>query len=144
MRLLPLFNLRSASAMDVLTTSFSEPRSAVSTSAACGDSGRLDSGVGGDLALVMLAQQPVHEAGDGTQGRLERLAVRRVPRIRQQRDIDRAIALLLRHLDLPHGAILVVLALHDQDRHADMGERIAEIPLAELGIEPGAAPAVER
>src|SRR5262245_66491200 len=25
-----------------------------------------------------------------------------------------------------------------------MGERIAEIPLAELGIEPGAAPAVER
>src|SRR5262249_61984897 len=40
-------------------------------------SGRLDFGVGGDLALVMLAQQPVHEAGDGTQGRLGRLAVRR-------------------------------------------------------------------
>src|SRR5262245_15863295 len=114
------------------------------TSGARSGSGRLDFGMGGDLALVMLAQEPVDEVGDRSQGRLGRLAVRRVPRIRQQRDVDRAIALLLRYLDLPRGAILVVLALHDQDRHADMGERIAEIPLAELGVEPGAAPAVER
>ena len=105
--------------------------------------GQARAGMRGEIAFVVVAQQPVGEFGDHAQGRLGRLAVRRVPRVRQQRDLDRAIALLLRHLDLPHGAVLVVLALHDQDRHADMGERVGQVPFAELGIEPGAAPVVE-
>ena len=60
------------------------------------------------------------------------------------RHIDRAIALLLRDLDLPHGAVLVVRALHDRDRHADIGEIFGDIPVAEFRIEPGAVPAIER
>ncbi len=91
------------------------------TPAARGGSGRPDFAGRGNIAFVMLAQEPVDEVGDRPQRRLGRLAVGRVPRIRQQRDIDRAIALLLRHLDLQHGAVLVILALYDQDWHPDMG-----------------------
>ena len=64
-------------------------------------------------------------------------------RARQQRHLDRAIAFLLRDLDLLHRAVLVVLALHDQDGHADIGEELGDIPFAEFGIEPGAVPALE-
>src|SRR5215831_18286967 len=110
-RLLPLLSLRSASAMDVLIPSFS-----------------------GNVAFAVIAKEAVGETGDGGERRLRRLAVRRMPRVRQQRDLDRAVALLLRGLDLTHGAVLVVLALHDQHRHPDMGQRVGDVPLAELGI----------
>jgi hypothetical protein len=44
---------------------------------------------------------------------------------------------------LPQRAVLVVLALDDQHGHADIGE-FHDVPFAELLVEPGAAPAVER
>src|SRR6187431_392822 len=65
-------------------------------------------------------------------------------RAREQYHLDRAIAFLLSNLDLLHGAILVVLALHDQHRHADIGEELGDVPFAELRVEPGAVPALER
>ena len=49
-----------------------------------------------------------------------------------------------RTVDLPHRAVLVALALHDQDGHTDMSQRVAELPVAEFGIEPGTGPVVER
>jgi hypothetical protein len=93
---------------------------------------------------MMLAQQPIDELGGRTQSRLGRLAVGSMPRVRQQGDLDRAVALLLRHLDLPQRAILIVFTLHDQDRNPDVGEFIVKLPFAEFGIEPGPAPGVER
>ena len=80
---------------------------------------------------------------DHRQASPRRLAVRRVAHARQQRDLDRAVAFLLRDLDLPRRAVLIVLALHDQDRHADVGERVGDVPLAEIGIEPGVVPAAK-
>ena len=64
-------------------------------------------------------------------------------RLRDHRHIDRAIALFLGDLDLPHCAVLVVRTLQDRNRHADIGEVFRDIPVAEFRIEPGAVPAVE-
>src|SRR5262249_22607709 len=122
-RRLPLLNLRSASAMVLTLTSF------------CRTSG--------EIALMVIAKEMVGEIGDRAQRRLRCLAVRRVPRVRQQRNLDRGVAFLLGHLDLPQRAVLVVFALDDQHRHPDVGECVADIPGAELGIEPRTAPAVE-
>src|SRR4249919_2108367 len=63
---------------------------------------------------------------------------------REQYHLDRTIAFLLSNLDLLHGAILVVLALHDQHRHANISEELGDVPFAELRVEPGAVPALER
>ena len=93
---------------------------------------------------MMLAQQPIDELRGRTQRRFGCLAVRGMPRFRQQGDLDRAVALLLRHLDLPQRAVLVVFPLHDQDRNANVSELVAQLPFAEFGIEPGPAPGVER
>src|SRR5215467_9439306 len=65
-------------------------------------------------------------------------------RVWQQRDFDGAIAFFLCGFDLLHGAVLIVRTLHDQHRHADIGEKLRDIPLAEVGIEPGAVPSLER
>jgi len=64
--------------------------------------------------------------------------------VRQQRDFDRAIAFFLCDLDLLHGAVLIISTLHDQHGHADIGEKFRDIPLAKVGIEPGAVPSLER
>ena len=50
--------------------------------------------------LVVVAQQPVGELRDRRQRHLRRLAMRRVAHARKQRDLDRAVAFLLRDLDL--------------------------------------------
>ena len=63
---------------------------------------------------------------------LRRFTLRRVTRARQYGDFHRAIAFLLRHLDLLHRAVLIVLALHDEHRHADIGEEFGDIPFAEF------------
>ena len=65
-------------------------------------------------------------------------------RVRQQGDLDWTIAFLLRDLDLLRGTVLIIGPLHDQHRHADIGEELRDIPIAEVGIEPGAVPALER
>src|SRR6516164_7174462 len=88
-------------------------------------------------------EETIEELPHGRQSRFGSLQVRRVSRRRQQRNLDRAIALLLREFDLPDRAVLIVLALHDQDRHADMSKRVTKIPLTELRIEPGIAPVVK-
>src|SRR5262249_13570815 len=62
----------------------------------------------------------------------------------QQRDFDGAIAFFLCGFDLLHGAVLIVRTLHDQHRHADVGKKLRDIPLAEVGIEPGVVPSLER
>src|SRR5262249_39164186 len=76
--------------------------------------------------------------------RFRRFALWRMARIWQQRDFDRAVAFFLCDLDLLHGAVLVVRALHDKYGYADIGEKFRDIPLAEVGIEPGALPSLER
>src|ERR1700730_675119 len=58
--------------------------------------------------------------------------------------LDRAEALRLRHLDLPERAVLIVRPLHDQDRHADVAERLGDVPFPEIRIEPRADPGAER
>src|SRR5262245_23714287 len=86
-------------------------------------------------------------AGDEVRNRLERrlgrFALWRMAGARQQGNFDRAIALRLRHLDLLHGAVLIVLALHDQDRHANISQEFRDIPFAEFRIEPCVIPAHE-
>src|SRR6185312_16883889 len=65
-------------------------------------------------------------------------------RARQHRHFDRAITFFARDLDLLHGSVLIVLTLHDQDWHADVSESLGDVPLAEIRIEPGAVPTLER
>jgi len=62
----------------------------------------------------------------------------------QQRDVDRAIALGFRDLDLPYRSVLIVGALNDLNGDADIGEIFADIPVAKFRVEPGVIPAAER
>src|SRR5207244_4856054 len=106
-RRLPSFNVRSASAM-------------VSSHQVCATPSF--SRVGSKITFAVITKEVVGEIGDHAQRRLRRFPVRRVACVGQQRDLDRAVAFFLRHLDLPHRAVLVVFALYDQHRHADVGE----------------------
>src|SRR5262245_27935926 len=65
-------------------------------------------------------------------------------RVRHQRDLDRTVAFVLRDFDLLHSAVLVLRTLHDQYGYADIGEALADIPFAEVRIEPGTVPSSER
>ena len=49
---------------------------------------------------MMIPQEPVAEFGDCGERRFRRFPVRGVPHPRQQHDLDRTVALFLRHLDL--------------------------------------------
>src|SRR5207247_11097241 len=69
--------------------------------------------------------------------------MRLMSRSRNDSHIDRAVALLLRDLDLAHCPILVVNTLQDRHRYADIGEVFGNIPVAEIWIEPGAVTAIE-
>ena len=80
---------------------------------------------------------------DRIERRLRRFAMRRMSGPRNNRHINRTIALFPRDLDLANSPILVVGALQDRDRHADVGEIFRNIPVAKFRIEPGAVPAVE-
>src|ERR1700721_3816513 len=95
------------------------------------------------LALPVQAEDPRGKAGDRRQRDVRPIALRIVPGARDHRDLDRAVALGLRDLDLADGAVLIVLALHDPDRPADIGKRVGDVPGAEAGIEPRVAPAMD-
>src|SRR6185369_7484144 len=93
---------------------------------------------------VIRARKPEHEFRNRLERRFGRFTLWRMARVRQQRDLDRAIAFFLRDLDLFHGTVLIIGTLHDQHRHADIGKELRDIPFTEVGIEPGAVPALER
>src|SRR5581483_4830269 len=96
------------------------------------------------LHPLVRPQRATDEIRDRPERRFRRLALRRMARAGQQHDLDRAVAFLLRDLDLLHRAVLVVLALHDEHRHADIGKELRDVPLAKPRIEPGVVPAAER
>src|SRR5438067_12895847 len=96
------------------------------------------------IGLMMLAQEAIGEFRDHAQRLLGSLPVWGMACMRQQRYLDRAIALRLRHFDLPHRAILVLLALHDENGYADVRKRVPQIETAEARIEPWATPVVNR
>src|SRR5262245_23761947 len=100
-RLLPLLSLRSASAMDVLTRSFS-----------------------GYVAFAVVAQQAIGETGDGGERRLWRLAIRRVARVRQQRDLHRALAPPVPRSHLAAGGGMGLLGPEESDGAPDVGGRV--------------------
>ena len=89
------------------------------------------------------AEDRRREIGNRRQRLVRRLAMRGVAGIGNQHDIDRAVAFLLRDLDLPHGAVLIRRTLHDRNRDADVGKVLGNIPIAEFRIEPGVVPAIE-
>src|SRR5580700_8159939 len=95
------------------------------------------------FALVVVAQQPLDEVDNGLERKLRRFAAGIVTDARQHRRLHRTEAFLLRRLDLLERSVLVFIALHDQHRHADVAERLGDIPLAELWIEPRLAPGTE-
>src|ERR1700730_19293833 len=93
-------------------------------------------------ALVRI-QDASHEIRDRIERCLRRVTMRRMSGARHDRHLDRAVAFLLRDLDLADGPVLVVGALQDRNRHPDVGEIFRNIPLAKVWIEPGVAPAIE-
>src|SRR5208283_3923801 len=93
---------------------------------------------------MMVAQQPIDKVGDGRERQFGGFAIRDVPNAWKHRRLDRTEAFLLRRLDLLECAVLIAFALHDQDRHADVAERIGDVPLAEVWIEPRLVPRAER
>src|SRR6185437_16606237 len=72
-----------------------------------------------------------------------RFSMRRMSSTGKDRHFYRAIAFLLRDLDLADRPILVVGALDDGDGDADIGEVVRDVPGAEFWIEPGAAPTIK-
>src|SRR5205807_6118930 len=88
------------------------------------------------LAVTMIAEQMLGEIRYDAQHCARCLAMRSVSHARHERHIDRAIAFLLRHLDLPDSAVLIVLALRNQHRHPDIGEHVRDVPASEIRIEP--------
>src|SRR2546421_9260284 len=80
---------------------------------------------------------------DRIERRLRRIAMRRVSRARDDRHVERTIALFFGNLDLTDCPILVVGALHDCDRYADIGEVFGNIPGSKFRIEPSVVPAVK-
>ena len=71
------------------------------------------------LGAAQLHLSATDNAGDEIRDRLEscfrRFPLRRVPRARHQCDLDRGITFLLRDLDLLDRAVLITLALHDEN-----------------------------
>src|SRR5579862_9812396 len=100
-------------------------------------------GIHRPLAFVMVAQQPINEVSDDLERKLGRLALWHVANARQHCGLDRAVTGLLRGLELLERAVLILIALHDQDRNPDVAERFRDVPRAELRIEPGLAPGAE-
>ena len=98
---------------------------------------------GPSLRAVMDGKHRIGKILDRIQRRPRRFPVRRMSRPRDHGDIDRAVAFLLRDLDLAQRPVLVIHALQDGDRHADIGEVVGNIPVAEFRVEPGAVPAIE-
>src|SRR5579872_6173596 len=91
----------------------------------------------------MVAEQAVDEAGSRRERLLGLVALRRVPRARQHDGLDRAETLVARDLELTQRAILIVLTLHNEDRHADITEHFGDIPMLKFRIEPGLGPRAE-
>src|SRR3954471_16634637 len=98
---------------------------------------------GPPLRAVVDTQYRFRKIRDHTQRLLRRLAMWLVAGAREDRHVDRAITLLPRDLDLPHGAVLIISALDDRHRHADIGEVLGNIPIPEIRIEPGAVPTMK-
>src|ERR1700742_3926177 len=92
---------------------------------------------------LTIAEDGVGEFRDRIQSRLWRLAMRRMPRPWNSHHVDRAIAFVLRDLDLTHAPVLIIDTLHDHDGDPDIGEVFRNIPVAELRVEPSAVPAVK-
>src|SRR5580704_12657101 len=92
---------------------------------------------------MMVAQQPIDEAGNGVERELRRLALWHVANAGKDRGLDRAGALFLDDLDLPQRAVLIVLALHDEDRDADVIECFRDIPFFEIRVRPRLVPRAE-
>src|ERR1700722_17242087 len=91
----------------------------------------------------MVAQQPIDEVDDDLERKVRRLALWHMTNPRQHRGLDRAVTCLLRGLELLERAVLILFALHDQDRNADVAERFRNVPFAEFRIDPGLAPRAE-
>src|SRR5580704_14991929 len=101
-------------------------------------------GIGRPIAFVVVVQQPIDKARGRFERRLRRVAVWRMMGVRQHDRFHRAVALFPYCLDLPERAVLVVSALHDQDRNADVTERFGDVPLLKVRIEPRPNPGAER
>src|SRR3981081_86820 len=69
--------------------------------------------------------------------------MRRMSATGNHRHFDRTIAFFLRDLDLTDGPVLIIGALQDHERYPDVGERLRNIPLAKLVVEPRVIPTVE-
>src|SRR5258707_1170027 len=85
-----------------------------------------------------------YELADGFQRLLRPVELGRMAGVREHAYLDRAIRLPPRNGDLRRRAVFVILALHDQDRHADVGQIFVDPPVPEIWVEPGPVPAPER
>ena len=72
--------------------------------------------------FAMGDQNAIDEIRENPERRLRRLPMRRMRRVRKHRHVDRAIAFLLGDLDLPERPVVIVSALQDRHRNADIGE----------------------
>src|SRR6266852_9503431 len=88
--------------------------------------------------------QPPGKIDNRRHRRLQRFAMRGVTDSFQDHGFHRTVALLLGDFDLSQRAILVVLALNDEDGHPNIRELLREIPPAKLRIKPWPAPTAER
>src|SRR6266436_3183530 len=61
-----------------------------------------------------------------------RLAMRRMPGVREFSYFDRTIALFPGNLDLADGPIFIIHALQDRHGNADIGEVFGNIPVTEF------------
>ena len=91
----------------------------------------------------MRAKKTVRESRHCSKGGDGGFAMWGVARVIDERDIDGAVALLLRDLDLSHGPVGIVGALYDGDRHAHVSKSLGDIEAPKRRVQPGVSPAVE-
>src|SRR5262249_11970522 len=97
----------------------------------------------GRNALGMVLQQAVHEVRRHRKRRGRRFPKGSVAHARQQRDLNRTIAFVLSGNDLSSRSVLVLLALHEERRDADICQHLGDVPRAKFGIEPRLVPTAE-
>src|SRR5579884_4137791 len=95
------------------------------------------------VPFLVVPEQPIEKVADEHERLLGSFTVGHVANARQNGSLNRAKTFPPRHLELLERAVLILIALHDQDRHTDIGELFGDVPLAEFRIEPRFTPRAE-
>src|SRR4051794_20102553 len=86
---------------------------------------------GSSPRALVVSQDSVCKFRNGIERRLRRFTMRLMSCFRDNSHIDGTVAIFLSDLDLTHGAVPVIPALHDGNGHPDVGKIFGDVPVPE-------------